>query len=654
MPTLTDLPQHIFFFAAILATLAISFVLFFFLPSLLVSFRLGKVIRQVKALDGKADMSALRGIFENSGVLEHLWREYADTLHKQADIDPKTGLPGAVRYRSTNPAGLMFSPEVIVDTPLRADFFKHLPGLFTGVGIIGTFYGLLLGLQAFEVSENPIIVRSSLNKLLHGVWEAFLVSASAISLAMIITFLEKLVITHLNAKVEELVQLLDSLFESGAGEEYLARLVRATEASSGQTAGLIKEDMKQILNQLVEKQITITQASYAALGDRITNSLEAGLKTPLNDIANALKNVRNDQNDAVQSMLSSALNQFSQQMKEVFGSQTAGINSMQQQTIEALQSAIATLQQTSSNLESAGLRSTSAIADQLAEALAGAEARQRVMQEKMNEFVEQVRQTIASTQGESQQQLQQSLNNLSDRMGVIIEELGNQVRSAAANSKQHHEDLAARSQSVIGQFGGQIEAIVEGVNRAVVEMKTAVQAMRDTTGDALGKLNSGADTLYLAAKDFAKAGNGVTATLDKSTAVANQLTQAASSVAAASNGLGGMLADYQSSRDAMVELVGSLQIIVEQARREASMTNDVLARIEAATGKLVEAQQQADLYLGKVSEVIGEAHESFSEGLTKAVGEANRDFHQALSDSVKLLREGIQELEDTLGSVSSH
>jgi len=34
--------------------------------------------------------------------------------------------------------------------------------------------------------------------------------------------------------------------------------------------------------------------------------------------------------------------------------------------------------------------------------------------------------------------------------------------------------------------------------------------------------------------------------------------------------------------------------------------------------------------------------------MTKAVGEANRDFHQVLSDSVKLLREGIQELDNTL------
>jgi ABC-type transporter Mla subunit MlaD len=114
-----------------------------------------------------------------------------------------------------------------------------------------------------------------------------------------------------------------------------------------------------------------------------------------------------------------------------------------------------------------------------------------------------------------------------------------------------------------------------------------------------------------------------------------------------------MFADYQGTRDSMIELVGSLQLLVEQVRREASLSGEVITRIESATAKLVAAQQNADSYLTKVSEVIAVAHESFSEGMVKAVGEANRDFHQALSDSVKLLREGIHELESTLDAATS-
>ncbi|HZW24353.1 MAG TPA: hypothetical protein VFF26_02615 [Gallionella sp.] len=647
MSTLINLPLHIYIFAGLLGLLFLSFVFFFLIPSFIVSRQLSRTNRKLDELDGKPD-GAIDQIFRESDTLEHLWQEYADTLHKQ-----HTDEPGAVRFRSTVPAGMVFRPDILVDIPLRTDFFKHLPGLFTGIGIIGTFYGLLLGLQSFSVSENPVIVRASLSQLLNGVSEAFLVSAAAITLAMAITFVEKLAITRLNAKVETLVQLLDGMFESGAGEEYLARLVKATETSATQNAGLLKGELKQILTELTERQIAAANAGTQALGDRIAASIEETMKAPLMEMANALKNTSNSQESAVQTMLTGVLENFSSQMKELFGGQAAGINSLQQQTIDALQSAVATLERMAANVGAEGQRSTSAMAEQLAESIAAAESRQRIMNEQLGAFVEQMRQISTHSQTEAQEKLQNTLAELSERMSKVIDGLSTQVRSATEASAKQQQSLTAQSENLVGQFGEQAATLVDGVNRAVGEMKAAVVAMRNTTGDAISKLNNGADTLYLAAKDFAKAGQGVTATLDKSTALANQLNQAAGSVSSATKGLSGMLADYNAARDSMIAMVGSLQLLVEQVQRDASMSGNVIARIEAATEKLVEAQKEADTYLAKVSEVIGTAHESFSDGMIKAVGEANRDFHQALSDSVKLLREGIQELESTLDAATS-
>lgn len=48
--------------------------------------------------------------------------------------------------RSTVPAEAIFSPQSLVDARLHVEFFKHLPG------IIGTFYGLINGIQHFDSS----------------------------------------------------------------------------------------------------------------------------------------------------------------------------------------------------------------------------------------------------------------------------------------------------------------------------------------------------------------------------------------------------------------------------------------------------------------------------------------------------------------------
>jgi hypothetical protein len=648
MPTLISLSSQIYVFAAILGVLLFSFLIFSLLPSFVVSRRLSRVIKKLTALNGKPDGS-LEQIFQQGTVLSHLWKEYADSLHKQAS----NGEAAPIRFRSTMPAGMVFRPDILVDIPLRTDFFKHLPGLFTGVGIIGTFYGLLMGLKSFVVSENPVIVRASLTQLLHGVSEAFLVSAAAITLAMVITFIEKLVLTRLNAKVEVLVQLLDGLFESGAGEEYLARLVKATEASATQNSSLLKGELKQILIEVSEAQIAAGLAASIALGDRITASIAEGLQVPLAEIATSLKHANNDQGAALDAMLTRMFDNFTQQMQTLFGGQANDMGSLQQQTIAALQSTVARLEDMASSVGAAGQRSTEAMAEQVAKANAAAELRQSIMNDKLSEFVEQMRLATTQSQGAQQEQLHATLNELSGHIGSVIESLSAQVVSTTDVSRQHQQDLAAQSQNFVGQFSGQISEVVEGVTLAVAEMKSAVTEMRTTTGAAVTSLNSSADILYAATRDFALAGQEVVSTLDKSAAVAAQLIKAADNVSVASAGLGSMFADYQTARDSMIMQVKSLHLLADQVRRDASMSGEVLEKIGAATEKLVAAQRDADDYLSKISDVIGVAHQSFSEGMTRAVGEANREFHQALSDSVRLLREGIHELESTLDAATS-
>lgn len=646
MTTIENLPPHIYIFAAILGFLLLAFLLFSLLPSFFVSRQLSGAIKALKALNGKPDAN-IGQIFEGRGVLGHLWREYADSLHRQP------GEGQAVRFRSTMPAGVFFRQDVLVDIPLRADFFKHLPGLFTGVGIIGTFYGLLIGMQSFVVSENPVVVRGSLTRLLHGVSEAFLVSASAITLAMLVTFIEKLVVSALNSKVEKLVQLLDGLFEGGAGEEYLARLVKASETSSETTAGLLKGELKQILTELTDKQIAAANAGTAALGDRITASIEDGLKAPLTDIADSLKNAQNDQGDALQAMLAAMFENFNNQMKELFANQATEMNRLQQQAVEALNATVVKLEAMAADAGAASQRSMEAMALQVAKSIDAAESRQALMNDKLGEFIDQMRQTTDQSHSDAQGHLKQSLDDLSARLGAVFDGLSAQVLSTTDASMHHQQDMALQSQNVLGQFAEQIALVVENVNRAVGEMKSAVAVMHSTTADAMSALNNSADTLYLASNDFARAGENVSSTLEKSAVVAEQLVHAADTVSTASTGLAALFEDYRDARESMVAQVRSLQALAEQVRRDASMSGEVLEKIEAATSKLISAQKDADDYLSKISEVIAVAHQSFSEGMTRAVGEANREFHQALSDSVKLLREGIHELESTLDAATS-
>ncbi len=415
MMILTGLPQHIYAFAAVLAALLLSFIFFFLLPALIVSRQLSAVTKKLLLLNGKpaGDMGQ---IFRNRGVLEHLWLEYADSLHKQADDQ-------SVRLRSTLPAGVVFRPDILVDIPLRTDFFKHLPGLFTGVGIIGTFYGLLIGMKSFVVSNNSVVVRESLTRLLHGVSEAFLISATAITLAMIVTFIEKLVVSDLNARVEKLVQLLDGLFEGGAGEEYLARLVRASESSPTQMADLFKGELKRMLTELHERQVASATANSAALAERIAQSIEAGLKNPLAEIADALKNTQTE------SQLKKMLDDFSVQMKSQGG--------LHQKTLEALQATVARMESVASSQRS--------MVEQMAKSNDEAASREVLMHEKLIDLIEQMRKAA-----EARRQSDFGLQNRQDQdqVAALIEG----IHAAVTQSSLAVQEMRATAGEVILAF----------------------------------------------------------------------------------------------------------------------------------------------------------------------------------------------------------
>lgn len=237
---------------------------------------------------------------------------------------------------------MYFNGQYVVDSFLRTEFFKHLPGIFTGLGIVATFGGIIDGLKQFQVSEDTTVVRNSLEILMQSVGHAFLVSASAIALAMIYTFLERILLAGLYKKTEEIAQTIDTHFKSGAGEEYLSRLVDASEASASQ-AKILKDslvsDLKQILKELTESQIEAGKTLHAqqlaaveegnkTLSEVIASSINQSLKAPLDEIASSVKSASGDQSKAAIDMLKDVMAHFSQRLNDLFGGQINGINEL--------------------------------------------------------------------------------------------------------------------------------------------------------------------------------------------------------------------------------------------------------------------------------------------------------------------------------------
>ena len=777
--------------------LAIFTLLFFFqfLTRALWSGRkLSNCIKQLKIIKKNSNGSQVIDLepFEKQAmsteILQHLWGEYVETLHPQKKINA-SGQEEINCWRATAMAESFFTEQVLVDTPLRTEFYKHLPGILTGLGIIGTFSGLIQGLSQFEVTNNPDAVRACLSNLIQGVGHAFYVSAVAIGLAMLFTWIEKSLITARYRQVEDIGQLIDGFFDAGAGEEYLSRLVQASETSATQAMQLkdaLVTDLKQILADITSQQIEAANsnsqqisidaaANSQQIARDITQALKDSLHEPIQHISTAINQVGSNQGEAVNKLLTDVLVNFSSQMQEMFGGQLRGISDLLSQTNSAMLGTVTRFDQLAANLQNAGQGAAEAMAERLREAIASMEVRQSAMTQQMGEFIEQMRTVSKNSQSETNKQLQAIISDLGNKMSLMVEQLDTQAKQSSGNhqnqlanlteqmekfisgmqklalesndatSQKLHEslgqigtqvsqmvekmdeqaktaahvhneslsrvagqmesfltttkeatneahkttaqasqtavaalgrqvqaalagfqlmnqrleetsalrqtELANQSAQLLGNLSSQIDSLSQKIAESAETTKSSVTLMASASKSAIERMNSGADTLLLASSELTDAEKRVAATMGAMEQVSQGLQVSANTLSGASSGVQKVFEDHKSTTTSFEQITANLKSIIETAKREASLSVELVSKLHNAAEKLSNAQGEAEHYLEGVTEVLGSAHEAFANEITKTLRSGNATFLAELSSAVNMLKSAIADLGDTLESL---
>ena len=675
MNELLNIPTQLLVTGGVLTFLVLVFLVLFLVPGVLHWFRLRRILVGINSFKSKTPPGEFKKLFASDKHLAHLWTEYQESLHVQRE--EFNGQMRVVAVRSTIPADMYFNDQFVVNNRLRAEFFKHLPGIFTGLGIIGTFTGLIDGLRKFQVSENAATVRVSLESLMHSVGEAFLISAAAITAAMVVIFIEKFVLTALYRKTEAISQGIETHFEAGAGEEYLSRLVIASEASASQSKilkdALVKElgdilreltasqlktgqelhaQLAQRIEESTKKQVEAAREDNQALGDVIASSIEKSLKGPLDEIASSVKKASGDQSATAVSMLNDVMVSFSQRLNDLFGGQISGINELNKQTAQGMQDAVASLNTLVGKLEESGQRSTEGMANQMAESIKAMEERQATMNAQSQEFVEQIRKLVQSSQTETQQKLQATLETIGLQMTTILGTLSESQTKVFEDNRARETTMADRATGVVSEMTGSVEAAIKEISAASKTMAQSVLTLSDTTSSTVDKMNAGAARIDTASTNFAAAGDRVTGVMNQAATVSGKLSEVSGALTSGSGSLQEALLDYKTQRAAIGTLLADVRATIELAKREASLTGDVLQRIEASAANLREAHKSADEYLDGVSQVLADSNDAFRESVLNTLAKVNHDFHTKLSSAVGLLSTAVLELEVTLGSLA--
>ena len=644
----------------------IRFILNYFIPAHVLSNKLSKLTDELDSLDGSSniDKDLLDASFEDTLYLKQAWLNYKKTFHDIHDV--RDGESVIDHSRATVPSEVFFTESIIIDTPLKVDFYKHLPGMITGVGIIVTFAGLLIGLLAFDPAGNPDNVQDSLTLLLKGVGEAFMASGLAIFTAMVITFFEKSLLRKCYEKLQRLNTAIDNAFTfDESGEEYLAKLLKssqANEANARQLKDSLVNDLKSMMTNLVEENkrnqaafATQLSDSYAqssqSMATQIGESIKDSLQDPLDKIASSVQQVSGDQGSAVQDLMTDVLTAFMSKLETTFGSQMTGMSEMMTQSVTAMREMQAGFSQLMTDMQTNSEVSTKTLETQMAKMMEDIHLKQNEMSTQMNEMVENLSAGSAKI-GEQGLHVVEQLNSkvsdlvsglgtsMSGLLSNVAEQRIEQDRQISDNQQKLHE----QSSVLIDNLGSEIKELITHSKEAVQTHKENIQKLSQVTTDSITGMNSGAERMRLAAEQFTTAGSSLSTVTSKTSELIAQVNTTSTNMTSASSSLIELIRDYKNSQNSVNTAIEALESLIQQSKSEAGMTSQMLNDMQNMTTALSQVKREMQEYLAEVSDVLVKSFDSFGTSVESSLNQSLVSFDNTLNQAVQRLATGVEGL----------
>jgi ABC-type transporter Mla subunit MlaD len=177
-----------------------------------------------------------------------LFREFN---HHLVDVPKQDGSGDMVLRRSLD-AEEIFTDDRFAPGLSSNRIFQALPGILTGLGVLGTFVGLQLGIGGLDLHDLKKL-ETSIVPLIQGCAVAFSTSVWGVGASLVFSFLEKLLEGFALGGVRKLQQRVDALVPRYVPEEAMADLARSSRSSEGFLKNLavaIGDEMQKAIGRL--------------------------------------------------------------------------------------------------------------------------------------------------------------------------------------------------------------------------------------------------------------------------------------------------------------------------------------------------------------------------------------------------------------------
>ena len=356
-------------------------------------------------------------------------------------------------------------------------------GTLVGLGLLGSFLGLTLGIKDFDSSSTQNI-QKSIQLLLSGMGTAFITSLVGMLLSMIYSFCDKYWRNRLSKHLHVLTKKLDSLYYiddrtlDDLNEQALAKSIASTMKE------VVEHEMRSVVN---------------ALNEKLTYNNESGEATT---IANAIREIlkeNQEQSKALKSFSTDLAIELNNGFDEVLSRQ------MQQKILPLMENVDATTKAIVEHIDQMASLVSSPATDMIQTVV---DELKNSMSEMMKEFSSGLSgsatnelETLAHQLGTAAQSMADFPNNMahiSSTLQVMIEEVKNTVSeisqtSANANSTamQQMQEQITFATSAISAAIAEVKDVMSGISQSSQEQSNQMVSKLADAAEKMGTFLSG-------------------------------------------------------------------------------------------------------------------------------------------------------------------
>jgi len=552
---------------------------------------------------------------KKESALSHLWSEYSETLLLPSPFDVEP------RICNTAESACCFNESSILSGRVNLRLYNALPNILTGLGILGTFIGLVAGIYLASqglASGNEDELKQALQRLLSGASLAFWTSIGGLLFSILFSLAEK-------SQAHKLQKLI-----SKWNTELDKRIIRCTPES-------IARDQLRSLQKQTDHLETFVNSVATNVADALDQRMNAKLVPALERVANAVEGLRADRGESNDQLLREMVASFKETMTGAAGTEMAALGA----TLESLNSTLRPLLEEVSQAQES-MRDT---AQNIALQISGSyEQSSRDFSEKVMGALDQLKESIAhagaSLNGDleaaftrshaAQEAMQQAMARMADQMRTSQEEASGRLNAGVQEAMQ-------RLASAVQDAGASLNLdLTQSFGGAADRFQASTSALDTVVGNARNLAES-------SGKIIEKVSEVLSGFNDVTSAVRTAQEKAGLTIGQLENAANTLANSGRQVETAMAEVRKS----IEQLQATARQYGDVQNTMHAAWTNYADRFENVDQSLAKVMENLHRGLQGFAENIRKYV--ADLDSHAAkitdnLSGAVQEFGNSIEEL----------